>query len=335
MKTKHLEVSWVTVCEYLKEKNETAVPMCGSNDCVLVIKPGKGVELQLRGKSAAGTNVAKLPNLILLQYEIAKAKTYEYLAIKCEEKNIVDAVIKFYSAMANKFVLEKLPAEKAIGSSYAEWKDLLSLPIAPDPYTLNGLWGELYVISLALQNDKVDPHSLIQNWSGPLGYANDFSFGNNAIEIKTTTKQSNIVEISSLGQLDAKIAWLTIVHAFHAFSGDGGKSMGSLIKEINLRLDFSSVTLFEGRVDSALKTIPLPNAIDHSMKTNQLPLVVAIDEKIPLLTRSQINKWLGWDSAAFLLKAKYELDFSKFIPKIAPSIGNLFEKLQADGYKDE
>lgn len=322
-----LEISWNTISSYLKERYETPIPMHGTDECILLIKPFASVELQMRTKEAFKTELNRLPQLSRFRYEYASTRSYQYLAIVCDYSEFDETVLKFFCSIASNFVSDELSAEKAISSAYVQWKEMLTQLRLPDEITLTGIWGELFVINLVLESKGIDAMCLIQNWKGPLGYANDFAFGNIAVEVKTTTKQSNIIEISSMDQLDAKQAWIVLLRVLHAPPPSGGKTILSLIKEIKSKLDSVVLDLFEKRIDSVIDTSNLAVLNSFSLTNAGKPVAILVDNTFPVLTRSNISKLFNEGSFSMLSDVKYFLNLSDKLSDGITDIQGLFRKI--------
>lgn len=321
------EITWNTVVSYLKEKYEIPIPMCGSDSCVLVIKPGASVELQLRTDDAFKTDHVILPQLIRFRYENVSTKSYRYLAIICDYSEFDETVLKFFNSIALKFVGEITSASLSILHAYEQWKKILAQSRIPDEITLTGIWGELFIIDLILTDESIDKTCLIQNWTGPLGAANDFSFGNSCIEIKTTTKQSDIVEISSIDQLDAEHAWIILLHAFHAPVDSGGETIAMLVDKIHLKLDAISQDIFQKRIDVVLPVPDLSKINSFSMKSETIPIAVKIDDTYPVLTRRRISQMLSGSVLSMLINIKYTLNLADKTSTGTSDIQRLFRDI--------
>lgn len=288
--------------------------MFGSNNCILVVKPSMGLELQLRDEESYLTKVDTLPNLTMFDYEKVRTCSYEYLAIKCYFPDLIEAVLDFFYSIAyNRVVGKKSPLYSVI-NSYEQFKAILSRPAIPSEYTLTGLWGELNILSQAIKNLNIDPDSAVFNWTGPQGHPNDFSFGKTAIEVKTTKKQTNIVEISSFDQLDADCAWLIILHAYHAEPADGGQSIEMLKNSINGMLSAVAREVFDERISCVLNTLNTPPCMQYSMKPDGLPVIFRISDSIPLINRSFLKIMFGEAKTNLIERGKYILNLSSIEP---------------------
>ena len=325
------EITWNTVANYLKEKHEIPVPMYGSDSCVLAIKPGASVELQLRTVDAFQTDINRLPQLTRFHYKNVTTKSYRYLSVVCDYTKFDEIVLKFFNSIALNFVAKKASADSSILHAYEQWKKMLAQSRMPDELTLIGLWGELFIINLLLENESIDAMCLMQSWTGPLGAANDFSFGNSCIEIKTTTKQSNIIEISSIDQLDAKQAWIILLHALYAPVNSGGITISALVDRVHLTLNAAALEIFQKRIDVLLLDSDLSQLNSFSLKSDDMPVAVQIDDAYPVLTRRRLSQMLSGRSLAMLINVKYTLNLTDKLSTGTGDISGLFRDMALKG----
>jgi hypothetical protein len=321
------EITWNTVVTYLNEKHETPVPMCGSNSCVLVINPKVNVELQLRTDDAFQTNLNLLPQLTRLHYENVKTKNYKYLSVVCDYSDFDQIVLKYLNSISFYFIIKKTSADLAILNAYKQWKNLLAQPRMLDEKKLIGIWGELFIIDRLLMDSSIDATSLIQNWSGPLGMANDFSFGKSCIEVKATTKQSNIVEISSIDQLDAKDAWILLLHVLYAPINSGGITISDLVNKIQSTLGSIALEIFQKRIEEMFPFSDLSQLNYFTLKIDDIPIAIRIDNSFPLLTRTRISQMLSCCSLSMLTNVKYTLNLADKLSTGSSDIYTLFKEL--------
>jgi hypothetical protein len=310
MDDKFKTLSWQSLCGYLREDHDTPIPVYGSKHCILVIKPSMGIELQMRDNNSFNTEISSLPVLTRFAYEKFETCDYCYLVIKCEIPDLIEPALDFFYSIGLNMIEGRRSAKEAIIESYEQYKALLTQPQNPQQYTLKGLWGELYSIKSVLDNPQIDPNSIILNWTGPDGQPNDFSFGNTAIEIKTTSKQINKIDISSFEQLDAERCWLIIVHAFNASIEDNGISINYLINAIREKVNAYTLEIFKSRIDRVLDSMGNPTALNYSMKSDGESVIVEMGESIPLLTRSKLNCIFGKEVSYLIEKGSYTLNLS-------------------------
>lgn len=106
-----------------------------------------------------------------------------------------------------------------IQSALEEWRRLLRSAKEMTPEASRGLFGELVVLGwLARRN----PQFALDVWTGPSGDCHDFTTSNGDLEVKTSSKEGLVVDISSLRQLDVTDGHeLTLIRLCVADSPDG------------------------------------------------------------------------------------------------------------------
>ena len=321
------EITWDTISDYLCGTNEIAIPLHRNEKYIMIVKPNAYVELQIRTDEAFQTDIHMLPDLIRLRYNNFSAKSYKCFAIISDLKEFDDTVLKFFNSIAFNLIIEKQSVDESIRNAYENWKKMLTRSKIPDENALVGIWGELYIIEKLSETINEFTSSIIQNWTGPLGAANDFSFGNSCIEIKTTTKQSNIVEISSIDQLDAENPWIILLHVFHSPIDSGGKTIKMLVENICLTLDSTCLDIFKNRIQKILDISELSKLDHFSLKIDGEPFAIKVDNTFPVLTRSHISSIFHSISSNMLCNVKYSLNLSDKLSNSIKDIPELFKKI--------
>lgn len=85
---------------------------------------------------------------------------------------------------------------------YHSWKSMFQNRRKMSPEANQGLFGELYFMDQYLF-EKYKADEIIDSWAGPNGYSKDFAINDTWYEIKTTISTSNVIKISSIGQLSS------------------------------------------------------------------------------------------------------------------------------------
>ncbi|HOD61856.1 MAG TPA: PD-(D/E)XK motif protein [Bacilli bacterium] len=132
-------------------------------------------------------------------------------------------------------------ALKKIKNRFDLWKKVLNKPINKEMTIeeAKGLFGELYFLN-SYMFEKYGIEKAIKSWSGPDDYPKDFSIDNTWYEIKTTSINSNIIKISSLGQLDSEDDGNLVIIRLENMSeeyDDGLSSLGELLNDIYSKID--------------------------------------------------------------------------------------------------
>lgn len=121
------------------------------------------------------------------------------------------------------------------------------------PERQRGLFGELFFLRSILLG-AVPTLAAVQAWVGPSGAPQDFSFGEAAVEVKTTTgAQPQQLRIASERQLDTTALKHLAVYQLSLDARDGaGQSLPDLVAEVRKRLkDQPASDLFGDRLFDA------------------------------------------------------------------------------------
>jgi hypothetical protein len=324
-------ISWKTVSDYLAGSNEVPIPLSQGLECILLVKPGVGAELQLRTPAAHLTPDDALPELVRLKYERKRTATYSFLAVVCELSDFNETTLNFFRSIGHFFVEEGLTAHTAIRSAYQEWKHFLEMPPSIPESTLLGLWGELYVLSEAISSNPLGASTIIHSWTGPLQAANDFSFGNCCIEVKTTIQAGSKIVLSSINQLDAPEPWIVIVRARHLPPEHSGVSLGTLYKTISAYLSPADSLTFSNKVERIVPIATL-DAYEHfALVACDDPFVVQVDNSVPVLTRSKLSSLFDAKALGKLCDLSYSIDLSGYGSTPEYTVAKLFNKVLRKG----
>ncbi len=109
---------------------------------------------------------------------------------------------------------------------------------------VQGLFAELCFIDKYIDNNCIDPATLISGWEGPLSKPHDFILGNVAIEIKSIAgSQKNIVRISSENQLTTHLdsLYLHVYYLAEYHESSTGHSLNSLVNLIRQKITHSDL----------------------------------------------------------------------------------------------
>lgn len=121
---------------------------------------------------------------------------------------------------------------------YHSWKSMFKNRRKMSPETNQGLFGELYFMDKYLF-PKYTPDNVVDAWAGPNGYSKDFSINDTWYEVKTTLSTSNVVKISSLGQLSSTTPGNLVVVKVDKMSEsfeDGFSNIYDLFKSIMMKV---------------------------------------------------------------------------------------------------
>ena len=148
-------------------------------------------------------------------------------------------------------------AVRVILTHLLRWQRLLQNRRSSKELSLNeqiGLFGELMVLRDVFL-DNLDAESAILCWTGPVGDEQDFSYGQNLVEVKTTrSSRDRKIRISSVDQLDSVSGDIILVFQTLAHlekEAEGALSLNELISNIREMISSSgaaSIEIFETRL---------------------------------------------------------------------------------------
>lgn len=122
-----------------------------------------------------------------------------YLDLHCADEALGDVFATLCDDALDRVEANPEEAPAILLNVLDEWRRLLSVPRAISEETARGLFGELCVLERLA---KHNPLYAVETWTGPEGAAHDFATATGDLEVKTSTKETMEVTISSLHQLD-------------------------------------------------------------------------------------------------------------------------------------
>lgn len=173
---------------------------------------------------------------------------------------------------------------------YHSWKSMFKNKRKMLSETNQGLFGELYFMDKYLF-EKFNPDYVIDAWAGPNGYSKDFSINDTWYEVKTTLSTSNVIKISSIGQLSSTTPGNLVVVKVDKMSEsfeDGFSNIYDLFKSIIMKL-LSNETK-EKFIDKLLKYGFDINENSNTEKYKFVDLkIYNVDDNFPRLVESDIK----------------------------------------------
>ncbi len=143
----------------------------------------------------------------------------------------LDSVFSEVAEELIKRINEGSPAQNAVRTTLQDFRALLLNPPSKkiSESEIIGLVGELLVLCRLLSLDQ----SAASTWRGPTGERHDFRRGGHSIEVKATTRVSDLsVSISAIDQLDPPAGGsLTLSHLVLERDANGQHSVASLAEE--------------------------------------------------------------------------------------------------------
>ena len=181
-----------------------------------------------------------------------------------------------------------------------------------------GLFGELELLGDLVR--RTSPR-VISSWRGPLGGAQDFLFKHDAVEVKTTTSESQfIAQISSLAQLESFGNRKIYLACINLVEEVNGKSLTQKILEVSelLEVDNESAFIFETCLIKAGYKSEDEQKYFRKFKRKKLR-VFEVDNDFPKLTSTTVPFGIK--------KAEYEINIDS-IQAQSLVIGDLLNNLE-------
>ncbi|RAK62413.1 PD-(D/E)XK motif protein [Hymenobacter edaphi] len=135
------------------------------------------------------------------------------------------------------------------------WQELFGLfnPSGLSGPARQGLFGELHLIRELLA-EGVAPGLVINAWTGPLHDPQDFHFGPNAVEVKTSSGGSQSFQVSGAAQLDeSPFDHLFLLHLFLEVAENAGETLPQMVQHLAAQTesDPAALKLLETRLQQA------------------------------------------------------------------------------------
>lgn len=210
------------------------------------------------------------------------------------------------------------PAE--IQRALEEWRRLLRPAKEMTPEASRGLFGELVVLGwLARRN----PQYALDVWTGPESDCHDFTTANGDLEVKTSSKEGLVVDISSLRQLDVTDGHdLTLIRLSVADSPDG-QSISEKAREL-IDLGVPEWPLYTKIKDAGLNVRDSPDAGRYAISSEISAWRITSD--FPGLRYGDLPG--EWRDA--ISKVKYTLDLVSTPGRLDDELDEVLDRVMSD-----
>lgn len=175
--------------------------------------------------------------------------------------------------------------------------------------TARGLFGELLVLKKYLIENKYTAIEVIEGWQRPAPANHDFEFLNYSIEVKTVSKDSTTVKITSQYQLEATQGKKLYMHCFRIERMEKSKidSLGELYCQIMSLLPKSLINIFEMKC--------IENDYCAYLGPELMPLdykFILIEENLYFIDQISFPRVKKEELNAAVSKFSYSIDISSF-----------------------
>ena len=104
----------------------------------------------------------------------------------------------------------------------------------------------------------------------------------------------------------------------------GGITIAELVDRISLTLDAAAREIFQKRIDALLPVSDLSKLNYFSLKSDDMPIAVKVDDTYPTFTRKRVSQMLVGSSLAMLINLKYTLNLTDKLSTGTIDIHELF-----------
>jgi len=144
---------------------------------------------------------------------------------------------------------------RAFLARLSRWQELFGLfnPAGLSGPARQGLFGELHLLRELLLAG-LPPGQVLTAWTGPLHDPQDFHFGPDAVEVKTSSGGSQSFQVSGAGQLDeSPFDHLFLLHLFLEVAENAGETLPQLVEQLTTAAapDPAAAKLLETRLHQA------------------------------------------------------------------------------------
>ncbi|GAB3879700.1 hypothetical protein GCM10028824_43600 [Hymenobacter segetis] len=194
------------------------------------------------------------------------------------------------------------------------WQELFGLfnPAGLSGPARQGLFGELHLMRELLA-EGLAPGLVINAWTGPLHDPQDFHFGPNAVEVKTSSGSSQSFQVSGAAQLDeSPFEQLFLVHLFLEVAENAGETLPQLVQHLvaQLESDPAVFKLFETRLHQA--------GYFHAQAERYHAEGFRVRHTMPALVHEAFPRIRAADLPPGLGSVAYTVDTDQLLPYLIP-----------------
>jgi hypothetical protein len=252
---------------------------------------GSRFGLRVHGSTTSQDLVSDSP-LVALEVSSVLLEDGPTLEIATSVHDLYPHFFAFALSVADRIQVDHLPAETALRRSLRDWRTLFEQLSLLAPERQLGLLGELWLLDRLM-----DIHGLkaLDAWTGPRGEAHDFRIDSSEFEVKTTSGEHRIHQISSDSQLTPSPGRdLFVLSLQFAAGGPGDLSLRGAIEALRKRLTSSATIHFEEVLEDAFQLPPASLAhYSNRLTLRTRPYLVAVGKSFPRITRADVLSIAG------------------------------------------
>ena len=244
----------------------------------------------------------KLKNLSLIKFE-------NKVSINLINPQFIEFYNTWIKAIESKF-LSLSVSENIIEKFNNEIKDLINIGKKSSEFSINaakGLYGELLELKQLIISENFDLEEIINAWHRPAPANHDFDLSIKTIEVKTISRTSTTVKISSEYQLEAleDIPLFLKVYRIEYIEKSNIDSLGLIYEEIKQLLPPNLIMLFQMKCaeDEFNEYLgPEYNKLNYKFNVIEEYEFKVNQEEFPRINRNSISKSIS--------KVSYRIDLS-------------------------
>lgn len=247
-----------------------------------------------------------------LAVKILKDETGSVLEITTTTDRLFREFHRFAGIITEDFEEPRQTAVGAFETAIHRWRELISRKgLLTDEQQL-GLQGELAFLRALL---RVHGPQSVLAWTGrnqSFPERHDFRIGTIEIEIKSTRSSHRHHIIHGLSQLQASASYKLYIFSirFESAGVGGGRSLCDEIKDIRLTLGNAELELkeFNGRLLASGFRDEEAEHYQKKLILADLPMLIAVDDSCPRITRQMISNELPSELAARIDDLSYRVN---------------------------
>jgi hypothetical protein len=298
-------IGWLNILELVRGGAPARFRISGDPWVDILVEPGN---------SALSLLIPVTPDLVVPPSEFRSIKIDRLnidgetcLRVTTRSQPLFEEFYTLLTEIADSVQLEKKTPLAAIQSRLESWVALLQSISVMTPEKQLGLLGELWLLDrmIALRGGEA-----LATWVGPLAEPHDFRLDKKEFEVKSTRNRERIHIINALDQLLPSLNHDLYILSLQFEPANGDLSLKGMVARIrNSLAQIGGVRDFDRLLEDRCGY--RDDDDDHYGSSYQLrskPLLVAVDEGCPRITRAQLRQWLGPHQEVRVSDVSYRLN---------------------------
>lgn len=301
--TDNLEVSSASITDVFSDGQPVRLAITSENHPMLLV-PAPQSEMSKRLPSAAGVELA------ISRYKVDSVSPTYFFELKCIDLELESVFLELVENICQR-IRDGGGAVHCISTAISDFRRLLdgAATVVPDSNIL-GLFGELYLLKLALQKRP----DAVNFWTGPAGGRRDFCFPGVVVEAKAQARANEPrITVSSIDQLeDDPEGELFVWHVMLEEDPGSGVSVKELVNELEQVVH--DMALFEEKLSALGVTSATIDAWSGKKLRVFTSAVYLVDDYFPRVVRSSFKDDLPKGVNSLNYGINLELASASFVP---------------------